>query len=310
MRKNIYKNAIKLISGGIDSYIMSREYPEGKNIYIDFGQPYKKEEVAALNSLGVDYEIITIGHQQRIGEGVYIPDRNLTMAAIITMIYNPPVILMAGLRDDNCADKTEAEFEKMSEILSRYAGHNINVISPYWKESKGELIERFCRDNNGDILKKTFSCYAPKENGEPCGNCPACLRRVVALETNNIKTGVRLSEQIIDNYLSKIHLYDKDRFSRFFIYLRQNGGVEAIDIDGVIAEEKGEYKNRRFLGPLPPKEKKYRVLYTSRLESDRQETESWLKKHGVIYDALIMNKLPYDKIVDDKLCTISQKEWK
>lgn len=298
MLKNTCKD-IKLISGGIDSFIMAKQFPNGKNIYVDFGQPYKDAELAALVNLGVNFEIIRIEHQQRVGDNIYIPDRNLAMASVIAMIYNPERIFMAGLRDDNCVDKTPAEFERISALLSRYANHPIEVISPYWNKSKGEIIEEFCREFPGEILKETFSCYSPKTNLTPCGDCPACLRRVIALETNGIKTGLTLSDRIIREYLSKIYRYDSDRVSRFFIYLKNHGGVEAFDIDGILAKDNGPYQSREFLGQLPARKTKYRVIYTARLESDRQITEKWLKENGVNYDVLIMNKLPYDTLYDD-----------
>lgn len=298
MQKSTSKD-VKLVSGGVDSFIMAKQFPAGKNVYVDFGQPYKEAELSALSRLGIEFEIVTIHHQQKVGENIFIPDRNLAMAALVAMLYDPDRILMAGLRDDNCVDKTPAEFERISDLLSRYASHPIKVVSPYWKISKGEVVQNFCREFPGEQLVNTFSCYNPKE-GQPCGDCPACLRRVVALETNGVDTGLSLSDRVIREYLPKIYQYDPDRISRFFIYLRNHGGVEAYDLDGILAEDRGPYRARKFLGQLPTRKKKYRVIYTARLESDRNETEEWLKKNGVDYDALIMGKLPYDTLVDDK----------
>lgn len=298
MQKSTSKD-VKLISGGVDSFIMAKQFPAGKNVYVDFGQPYKEAELSALARLGIEFEIVTIHHQQKVGENIFIPDRNLAMAALVAMLYDPDRILIAGLRDDNCVDKTPVEFERISDLLSRYASHPIKVMSPYWKISKGEVVQNFCREFPWEQLVDTFSCYNPQD-GQPCGDCPACLRRVVALETNGVDTGLSLSDRVIREYLPKIYQYDPDRISRFFIYLRNHGGVEAYDLDGILAEDRGPYRARKFLGQLPTRKKKYRVIYTARLESDRNETEEWLKKNGVDYDALIMGKLPYDTLVDDK----------
>ncbi len=203
-----------LVSGGVDSYIMSQEF-EGVNVYIDFGQPYAQQELQALKSLQVDVSIITLRGYKSNFNDVYIPDRNLFFACVAEMYYNADEIYMAGLRDDNCKDKTEEEFRIMSEILTRYANKEVRVISPYWHKSKGELI----RDYQGDKSKLayTFSCYAPRGN-EPCGNCPACLRRVIALETNHIDSRLTLSDEIVSEYQTKITEYDADRQSRFVAY--------------------------------------------------------------------------------------------
>lgn len=206
---------VKLVSGGIDSYIMSQEY-EGTNVYVDFGQAYAEEEKQALKRLEVDYELISIDKHGASFEDIYIPDRNLMLACIVEMYYGADEIYMAGLKDDNCADKSKPEFEIMSEIVSRYAGKRVDIISPFFDKTKGDIIAEFSGDRRK--LAATFSCYSPI-NGMPCGDCPACLRKAIALETNGIRSGITLSDRIIDEYIKKIHRYDADRISRFFIYL-------------------------------------------------------------------------------------------
>lgn len=42
------------------------------------------------------------------------------------------------------------------------------------------------------------------------------------------------------------------------------------------------------------------ILWSSRFEVDRTVTIDWLKKHGVKYDKLILDKPQYDLLVDDK----------
>lgn len=292
-------NRVKLVSGGVDSYIMSQEF-EGKNVYIDFGQLYRDDEIRALKELGVDFEIIKINSNFTAYSNIYINDRNLCLASIIAMIYSPDEIMIAGLGDDNCKDKSPEAFEKMSRILTEFAEKEIKVVSPYFNKTKGEIIQN-C--NCKDKLPKTFSCYFPKPDGSACGDCPACLRKAIALETNGIDSGIKLSQDIINEYLAKIHQYQPDRISRFFIWLKQKGNkVYAIDIDGVLCEDKGKYEERRAIQKNIEKLNKldgYVVLFTARLEIDRQLTEKWLKDNGVKYHSLIMNKLPYSKIVDD-----------
>lgn len=289
---------VKLVSGGVDSYIMSQNY-DGLNVYVDFGQQYKEQEINALKKLGVDFEIIKIDSNFKATADIYINDRNLALAAVIAMIYSPDEIMLAGLGDDNCKDKNPEAFRKMSRILTEFAEKPIKVISPYFDRTKGEIVQNFKKKEK---LPLTFSCYNP--NGDkPCGNCPACLRKAIALETNGVDSGIKISEEIIRTYLKKIHTYQPDRISRFFIWLKSKGyKIVAVDIDGILCEDKGKYAERRPYKDSIDKINKLdglKVLYTARLESDRQITLSWLKKNNVKFDALIMGKLPFNVLIDD-----------
>lgn len=293
---------VKLVSGGLDSFILSQEY-EGLNIYIDFGQRYAAAEKEALDKLNVKYEVVKINSSYNPQENIYIPNRNLSLCALVSMLYDPNIIMLAGLKDDNCIDKNEVEFGLMSQLLTRYANHEVKVISPYWKTTKGELVANY--KGNKEDLNNTFSCYNPTKEGKPCGKCPACLRRAIALETNGIKCNVDIDESIINEYLAKIHTYEADRISRFFIFLKKRKPVYAIDIDGILCEDNGQYKYRKPKQFLMP-QNGYIVLYTARLESDRELTERWLKENGIKYDALLTNKLPYSFLVDDN----ASEQWK
>ena len=212
-------NAVKLVSGGIDSYIMSQTI-EGRNVFIDIGQPYASEEENALHELGLDFDVVRIYAPAKFGGDMYIPNRNLTLASIICMYYNPDKIYLAGVRDDICLDEGQEEYKRMSEILSRYAGKPVQVISPFFNKTKGQIIAEY---DNKEALKKTFSCYSPV-NGKPCGNCPACLRRTIALESNGIDSGVELSREIIQSYLDKINKNDWDLNKRLINHLLKERG--------------------------------------------------------------------------------------
>lgn len=283
-------NRVKLVSGGVDSFIMSQQF-EGKNVYVDFGQNYTKEEQQSLKDLGVDFETIKVDSIFKETE-IFINCRNLCLACLIAMTYNADEIYMAGLKDDNCVDKTEVEFDLMSRIISRYCNHPVKVISPYWNMTKGELVQSYPDKKR---LLKTFSCYNP-QNGKPCCDCPACLRRIIALETNFVDTGLELSDRVLKEYMSKIHTYDQDRISRFMFYLQKRKKIYAVDIDGVLC---GENKEKLDLVDTD-KLDGYVALYTSRLKCDRTDTEDWLQKNNIKYDMLFMNKLPYDLLLDDR----------
>lgn len=290
---------VKLVSGGVDSYIMSQEY-DGLNVYVDFGQKYATEEQNALRKLGVPFETVNVsGGERQDGEQVYIPCRNMTLASLACTLFDADVVMLAGLRDDNCLDKNEQEFSLMGQVLTRYAGKPVKVVSPYFDKSKGEVVYEFRGDKSK--LKDTFSCYSPVD-GRPCGNCPACLRRAIALETNGIDAGVEIGEQVIGEYSKKIHAYDADRISRFLLFVGRRKKVVAYDLDGTICKEmqQRQYRDAELLFNPPRKPNEYRVIYTSRLEVDREITERWLRENRVPYDCLLMGKPAYATLVDDR----------
>lgn len=291
---------IVLISGGLDSTILAFQKKDAIRLFIDYGQDYKKEEERAIKEIFGEYEKIKVETAKRF-ENIFIPNRNLTLASLAATYYNPDVIYMAGLKDDYVVDKTPEAFKKMSEILSEFCDKKIEVISPFWYMTKGEMVERYLR-NGGDpsILTKVYSCYKGIQGG--CNDCPACFRRFAALESNGIPQA-KPSWRITEEYLRKIHKYDSNRISRTLIALGKHYNIQAVDIDGILCDESGAYETRQ---PKKDKIEKLNalegiiVLFTARLETDRQKTEKWLKKNDVRYHSLIMEKIPYHSFIDDR----------
>ena len=86
------------------------------------------------------------------------------------------------------------------------------------------------------------------------------------------------------------------------------GCVIAVDIDGTLCEE-GPSNFLNYAGLKPIKEniqklnklheKNMIFLYTARFEEDREATEKWLKKHGVKYFKLIMEKIRAKYYIDN-----------
>lgn len=189
---------VKLVSGGVDSYIVSQEF-DGLNVYVDFGQPYVKEELETLKKLNVEFDLIKIDSKFDSGEDSYINDRNLFLASLICLVYAPDEIMLGGTKDDCYADNTPKEYKKIEKLVSRYCSHPVKVVSPFWKKSKPDIVREFAKKEE---LKNTFSCYHPK-NSKPCGDCIACLRRAIALENNGVDSGVKISDDVISRYIEK-----------------------------------------------------------------------------------------------------------
>jgi len=97
--------------------------------------------------------------------------------------------------------------------------------------------------------------------------------------------------------------------------------VVAFDLDGILAESEPALTWERdppvafytfYQASVPNAEniellnrlqatKKYKiVIYTARVENFREVTEAWLKKHEVRYDCLVMSKMYFDALLDDR----------
>lgn len=313
------KKRVVLVSGGIDSTIAYDYFKHNGDGFInipcfcDYGQPYLEKELRAVKKLfeGESLEIIKVENQVTSdSQNPFIPARNLVFASIATMRFNPDEIIMGGLKDDNVPDKNKEAFKKMSLLLSEFSKKEIEVLSPFWEYTKGQIVEMFLkRGGNPKRLLNAVSCYAENgENGEHCNDCPACFRRYVALKSNDIDVKPP-TKRIIEIYLNKIWRYDEDRRARTFISIRHlYADFVAYDIDGVLTNEISghDYKNRTGRNEYIERcnrdfnEGKLVVLFTSRMFSDREVTELWLKEVHVQYHSLITGKLPYLSLYDDR----------
>ena len=92
--------------------------------------------------------------------------------------------------------------------------------------------------------------------------------------------------------------------------------VLAVDLDGVLCE--GEYWGDGE--PTPIQENiclvndlamsHFIVIHTARRHGMYEKTIKWLKKHGINYHAIRMNKLPADLYLDDKSLNPITNHWK
>jgi 7-cyano-7-deazaguanine synthase len=305
-------NTLFLVSGGLDSTIAYLLYGGDSSIpvFIDYGQQYASQELTACRALfGTKIFCIT----DRILKGdhdIFIPCRNLFLALITLIHFKDEAItniVLAGLKDDHVVDKNPQAFEEMSAILSKQSNRNVRISSPFWDKTKGEIVELFLEryDNAREVLLKTFSCYNPVDGA--CGGCPACLRWIVALESNGIRTDVQLNLEIVKEYLKKLHTYEPDRISRLLNVIKNRGNLLLVDIDGVLTIDTDGYSyedripNEEAIDRLQfeYKNNSIIVLYSARYESDRIVTENWLIQYQIPYHALLLNKPPATRYIDD-----------
>lgn len=308
-----------LFSGGVDSTISLYYLLKTKTssteiipVFVNYGQVYAKKEESACKTLlemmgGPKLEIINLvdNLKSKPQFNDFVSNRNLTLCSIVATLFSPDSIILSGLRDDNVVDNNLVAYEEMSHQISKYCGNYVEIFSPLIRMSKGEAVEWYLKKLKGPniILENTISCFGDHEHS--CNNCPACMRRYVALYTNGLKVEP-VSAEIMKTYLNKIHNYDKDRISRFLIAAKPIlGRINSIDMDGILCESDAslDYKNKKpieknikIVNLLPG----LNIINTSRFYADREFTIDWLISNNVRFDALFTNKLPYDITIDDK----------
>lgn len=307
---------VVLVSGGVDSFITAQSVlkmdPGAVLLFVDYGQEYAREELAAVRDQfqmyrdGVNLRTVEVrGLSAPKYPDVFMGGRNLMLATLAA--NHGSVIWLGGLLDDNCADKTGEAFNEMSRLLTAQCGMSKRVVSMFFDQCKHEIVNEYIQGpdkaDRMHELSRTFSCYNPHRL-QPCHKCEACYRRSVALSVNGISAPV-IEEEVVFEYLSRLHLYHPRRQWAMLKHAQNRRPVWSVDIDGVLCSPLGiDYSDKSpnleaLLSLRKAARSKYIILNTSRPEVERCVTIDWLEKYGIPYNSLLMNKIPANVYVDD-----------
>lgn len=219
--KIMYKE-ILLFSGGIDSFIGYYYLNKPQTVYFDLNSKYSKKEIKTVKS--ILHDIIIDKSLRFLGEyeqnlNAHIPFRNLYLALQSALRYSDKIYI-CGLKDDNMTDKNEKMFKKWSELFSEIENREIQVLSPFWKMTKIDIVKWFAKNFDKKLLLNTVSCYS-EENKKYCGKCQSCFRKAVALNA----VGINLpfyDKKIINYYKNRMNkgIYDKKREEYTLKYLK------------------------------------------------------------------------------------------
>ena len=208
------KDAVIIISGGMDSTTMLYEYTDeiALAITFDYGSTQNgRERVCAVTHcqrLGIKHIVIQLefmyryfksallGNPEDIPEGDYndesmkstvVPFRNgimLAVAAGVAESNGLKRVMIANHAGDHSIypDCRPGFVNAMSEAMSAGTYENITVFAPYTYLSKKEIAE------HGKALgldySETYSCY--KGGEKHCGKCGTCRERIEALRAAGI----------------------------------------------------------------------------------------------------------------------------
>ncbi|MBR6845062.1 MAG: 7-cyano-7-deazaguanine synthase QueC [Bacteroidaceae bacterium] len=203
------KDALIILSGGMDSVTMLYEYRDRIELALtfDYGSNHAENEIACARlhceRLGIRHIIIPLDFMHRyftssllqggdaIPEGHYtsenmastvVPFRNgimLSIACGMAESNGLKVVMIANHGGDHTIypDCREEFIQAMSQAMTAGTDTDVRVFAPYTNITKSD-IARHGRDLGLDY-SETWSCY---KGGEVhCGKCGTCIERREAL---------------------------------------------------------------------------------------------------------------------------------
>ncbi|WP_160134693.1 7-cyano-7-deazaguanine synthase [Halococcus salsus] len=209
--------AFVLLSGGIDSAVCLqralRDHDQVEAIHIDYGQQTEAIERANAEAQAdrhdiplhdCDYRTVFAGFAEGTIEDKaydrdlttderhsvgYVPQRNLhflTTAAALAEHHTDagePITLYHGAQRNDETDYPDCRpsfIEAAQSAVDRSTDqHSIRIRTPIIDRSKADVLH--LGERLGVDWELTFSCYNDVD-GEPCGECPACIEREEAFE--------------------------------------------------------------------------------------------------------------------------------
>lgn len=207
-------SAILLLSGGLDSFTAGAiARAEGFRLYaltVRYGQTHVQEIAAARRAavaLGVerhvelDLDLRDIARSALTGAGAVPLDRDVAAADDIPSTYVPArntiflslalawaetvrasdIVIGVNALDysgyPDCRPEYIEAFERMGRLATAAGVHGepLRIHAPLQFLSKAEIIKRGVA--LGLDYGLTHSCYAPMEDGRPCGRCDSCQLR-------------------------------------------------------------------------------------------------------------------------------------
>lgn len=203
------KDALLVLSGGMDSVTMLYEYASSIDLAVsfDYGSNHNQREIACARRncerLGIELIVIDLSFIGRyfhssllegadaIPEGDYdfdnmkstvVPFRNgimLAAAAGLAESHGLKAVMIANHAGDHALypDCRESFIRAMGAAISAGTYENIELRAPYTLLSKTQIAERGKR--LGVDYADTYSCY--KGGEKHCGRCGTCIERRQAL---------------------------------------------------------------------------------------------------------------------------------
>ncbi|MGA9574321.1 MAG: 7-cyano-7-deazaguanine synthase QueC [Lysobacterales bacterium] len=218
MNQSIDKNAVVLLSGGLDSAtVLAIATNQGYRCHalsVDYGQRHRSELRAAENVAAsmsatlktIKLDLRTFGGSaltddidvpEQESEGIpvtYVPARNTIMLSLALawaevlgagdIFIGVNAVDYSGYPD--CRPEFINAFEEMANLATRagVVGHRLVIHTPLIDLSKAEIIRQ--GTGLGVDYAMTVSCYQADDGGRACGVCDSCRIRAAGFETAGV----------------------------------------------------------------------------------------------------------------------------
>ena len=188
------RQRIVLLSGGMDSSLLllsvvAVEHPgwEIGALAFDYGQTHADAELNAATKvcalLNVTLERKTLPDFVGLrAPGSVIPSRNLIFAAIAANAAQHGEILFGFCAEDQAGfpDCRPDFLERLNQTLA-LAELDVTARAPFIRTPKAQIVRLYAELPQFDeVLALSYSCYFGGE--KHCGQCPACVKRLSALD--------------------------------------------------------------------------------------------------------------------------------
>lgn len=214
---NTEKNVLSVLSGGLDSGIMTMMLVEKYGpdrvfaLSYNYGQKQKAEllKAAALcEQLGIGHKVLDLGILGEIAEPIsanisgssvamptirdvlgdpqpktYVPFRNLILLSL-TMAQaeaSNASHVFTGLQvhdEYGYWDTSQRFVDSINAVAAQNRTHKVEILAPFSQLSKYHEILIAKEMGKEDLLASTLTCYDPNEYMESCGKCPSCAERI------------------------------------------------------------------------------------------------------------------------------------
>jgi 7-cyano-7-deazaguanine synthase len=223
MNQSTEKNAVVLLSGGLDSAtVLAIAADRGYRCHalsVDYGQRHRSELLAARNLADtmsatlkiVNLDLRTFGGSALTddidvpieeGEGIpvtYVPARNTIMLSLALawaevlgagdIFIGVNAVDYSGYPD--CRSEFINAFEEMANLATKagVVGHRLTIHTPLIDLSKADIINEGTK--LGVDYSMTVSCYQADEEGRACGVCDSCRIRAAGFKAAGVADPTR-----------------------------------------------------------------------------------------------------------------------